>query len=338
MHRLIFCLFLVNQIFGQDVGFSQFYSNPIYLNPALTGSMPGKYRLSLNHRSQGPQSEFKTISGSADFKFNLKFKGRPLKDKVGIGIMFFNDKIPANSYNLNLVAFSGSYHKYLNNSGTEVLTLGVQSGINQRNTGYDQLTFQDQFDGNTTFSLASAENLPDNNLTHGDHSIGLFYSNQSSNRLGFYFGGSIHHFNQPQISFFYNEKDEPKRGFSQLAPRYTLHSGMIINLKSNGNVQLLPSFIGLAQGSHYSFNAGTSLRFKTIADGEVALQFGSWVKDLNVVVGFFGIEFSGYQVGLSWDFLTRTIPNGFWNRRNAFELSFSFTGNYEDELILCPKF
>lgn len=339
MYRLFFCLLLMsNLLIAQDVSFSQFYANPIYLNPSLTGSMAGKYRLSLNHRSQGVNSDFKTLSGSADFKFNLKFKGRPLKDKIGIGVIFFNDKVEANSYNLNIVGFSGSYQKYLNNSGTEVLIIGLQSGIHQRNTGYDRLTFQDQFDGNSTYSLGSGESLPDNNLTHGDHSIGVFYSNQSSSQFGYYVGGAIHHFNRPQISFFYDEKDEPKRGFSQLAEKYTIHSGMIINLKNSGSLQLLPSLIGQIQGAHYSINAGTSLRLRTIADGEVALQLGAWVKELNSVVGFFGVEYSGYQLGLSWDFLTQPVQNGFWNRRNAFELSLSFTGNYEDELILCPKF
>jgi type IX secretion system PorP/SprF family membrane protein len=338
MKRLLFCLLWINQVFGQDVHFSQFYSNPIYLNPALTGSMAGKYRLSLNHRSQGVYSDFKTLSGSADFKFNMKYKGRPLKDKIGAGVIFFNDKVSANSYNLNIVGISASYHKYLNNNASEVLIIGVQSGIHQRNTGYDRLTFQDQFDGNSVFSLGTSENFPDNNLTHGDHSIGLFYSNQTNSKLGFYAGGAIHHFNQPQISFFYNENDEPKRGFSKLEPRYTIHSGMIINLKDNGYIQLLPAFIGQAQGPHYSINAGTNLRIRAIADGEVALQFGGWVKDLNAMVGFFGVEFNGYQLGMSWDFLSKPVQNNFWNRRNAFELSFSFTGNYEDELILCPKF
>ena len=50
-----------------DVAFSQFYANPLYLNPAFAGSKVCP-RVSLNYRSQWPSlvSAFTTVSASYD--------------------------------------------------------------------------------------------------------------------------------------------------------------------------------------------------------------------------------------------------------------------------------
>ena len=37
---------------AQDRHFSQFYSSPLTLNPALTGAFDGKYRVGTNYRDQ----------------------------------------------------------------------------------------------------------------------------------------------------------------------------------------------------------------------------------------------------------------------------------------------
>ena len=57
---------------SQDAGFSQFYANPIYLNPALTGNRSNP-TLSLNYRNQWPslQSSFTTYAASWDQHFDV---------------------------------------------------------------------------------------------------------------------------------------------------------------------------------------------------------------------------------------------------------------------------
>ena len=52
---------------AQDVGFSQFYANPLYLNPAFAGSKVAP-RISLTYRAQWPGlvSAFTTVSASYD--------------------------------------------------------------------------------------------------------------------------------------------------------------------------------------------------------------------------------------------------------------------------------
>src|SRR5690606_23124412 len=58
---------------GQDMHFSQFYANPLDLNPAMTGVMDCNIRFNLNYRNQWASvlksNAFQTISASYDQKF-----------------------------------------------------------------------------------------------------------------------------------------------------------------------------------------------------------------------------------------------------------------------------
>ena len=43
---------LIVSVSAQDAYFTQFYANPLELNPALTGAVEGTYRVSLSYRDQ----------------------------------------------------------------------------------------------------------------------------------------------------------------------------------------------------------------------------------------------------------------------------------------------
>jgi len=56
MKRLLFVAFgllVAMKIQAQDPTFTQFYANPVYLNPALAGSS-GCPRIALNYRNEWP--------------------------------------------------------------------------------------------------------------------------------------------------------------------------------------------------------------------------------------------------------------------------------------------
>ena len=85
INSIIF-FFAYNKLYCQDAEFSQFFSNPLYLNPAFAGtnSCP---RLSTNHRAQwtGLPNIFNTTSVSYDQNFD-EIHG-------GLGIIIVNDKL-----------------------------------------------------------------------------------------------------------------------------------------------------------------------------------------------------------------------------------------------------
>ncbi len=346
---LFYILLLVNVIClkAQDPFFSQFYANPTYINPALTGSMAGKYRLLFINRNQSPDNVLKTSSASADFRFGLKFKSKISSDRVGAGILFVSDRNTSNGFSITSGSFSLAYHKILNKNWNEILSAGISIGLQQRNTSFDLLNFQDQFNGTSAYSLSTAENIPNNNFAYGDYSAGIFYSIQPEKKLSFYAGIAIHHFNQPEVSFYQNSSSLNTAISAKLPTKYTLHSGVNISLSRNGVLQWLPGLALMRQGNLWAGNVGNNFRWESFANRSGAFLVGLWAKPISnidekiimgSIVSFLGFEFSGYQLGMSMDLGNLTRDYNYTVNKNAFEISFTFTGDFDEDLIYCPRF
>ena len=56
---------------AQDPAFTQFYANPMYLNPAMAGSANCP-RISLNHRNQWPNLRGSFITNSISIDKNVE--------------------------------------------------------------------------------------------------------------------------------------------------------------------------------------------------------------------------------------------------------------------------
>ncbi|MCF6360965.1 MAG: type IX secretion system membrane protein PorP/SprF, partial [Cyclobacteriaceae bacterium] len=116
---LAIALFLVvnsSTVFGQDVQFSQFYSAPLYLNPAFTGATQ-LTRVGINYRNQWPalQANFVTLSAYADHFIDDK--------NSGIGFLIQTDK--AGLAGLRSTSFTGTYSYQLPISQTFTLRAGA---------------------------------------------------------------------------------------------------------------------------------------------------------------------------------------------------------------------
>ena len=72
-------------VLAQDPTFTQFYSNPVYLNPALAGSS-GCPRIALNYRNEWPQLTGNYITYSAAYDTYAK------NISGGIGIIALHDQ------------------------------------------------------------------------------------------------------------------------------------------------------------------------------------------------------------------------------------------------------
>jgi len=70
---------------AQDPIFSQFYANPLYLNPALAGSALTP-RLTLNYRNQWPSLDANFVTYGASYDQYLP------SINSGIGISFITDR------------------------------------------------------------------------------------------------------------------------------------------------------------------------------------------------------------------------------------------------------
>lgn len=325
---------------AQDQHFTQFYASPLTLNPALTGAFNGKYRAGAIYRDQWRNAldqPYVTFSSAIDVRFDVELDSR-YKDAFAIGLMFFNDKVNGFDFSTNQIALSGAFHKGINFEKTQFISAGFQGALAQRNVNYENLIFDDQFNEVDGFDFATAEDLPENNFTFADLSVGLNYIYSPSNRASFFAGVAMHHVLQPQVTFYeFNDG-----GDSKLHAKYSAQLSASIPLSNL--VSVSPRFLIASQGPHMQMNTGANFRLQVNDFGATSFHIGSWVRPvkneddsmtLDAVVMMVGFELNSVLVGLSYDLNLNSLST---KRQGAFELSITYLGESDDDVIMCPKF
>ena len=138
------------QLHAQDPQFTQFYANPLYLNPAFAGSVRCP-RIALNTRLQwnGIAGNYRTYSASFDMHVDA-IQG-------GIGIRFMRDEAGQATITSHNLAIMYSYHITL--SSKLSMRIGAEIGFMQRSLDTRNLTFGDQIDDHYGFVYATKEVL-----------------------------------------------------------------------------------------------------------------------------------------------------------------------------------
>ena len=96
-------------------------------------------------------------------------------DYFGAGFSLIADRTAIYNVNQNILSLYGSYHKALNADRKQYLSAGLNFGIAQRNVNYEEIYFNDQFNGLDQYSLGTAEILPSNNFAFMDLGLGVSY-------------------------------------------------------------------------------------------------------------------------------------------------------------------
>jgi type IX secretion system PorP/SprF family membrane protein len=332
---------------AQDPHFSQFYTSPLTLNPALAGTSAGNYRVSVNYRDQwrgALDNPLRTFSAAGDLKYLMNDRqNRP--DIAAGGFMFFSDQVSDFDLNTNQIAVVGAYHKSLDQNIDHYLGLGFQIGLIQRSINYEDLFFQDQFNSINDFNLPTGELLPANNFAFIDFAVGLNYSIAPSKGRQYFAGISFSHFTTPNISFYkFDETPNPAlvRENAMFA-KLTGYAGLSMTTSETMEVQ--PRILFLSQGPHTELNLGTNFKYKLDDYGEKYLHFGPWIRTVNNVSGFgiesivasVGIELKNILFGLSYD---HSLGDLISDRKglNALEISITFLGEVENNDGFCPTF
>jgi type IX secretion system PorP/SprF family membrane protein len=344
---LVFFLgFLSFSTKSQDRLFSQFYASPMTLNPALTGAFEGRFRVSAIYRDQWRsvmENAYSTFSSALDIKWQMGKKTAKYQDNAAVGLLFFSDKAGPLEFSTTQIAISAAYHKALDIRNTQILSIGFQGGIAQRNVNYADITFDDQFNGTTGYTDPTKERFPENNFAYADYSVGLNYVySPRSSRFRVFAGGAMHHFFTPSVSFYKREDQDSQYEDNKLDTRYSAQLSM--QMPVSKGVQFLPRAIFDKQGEHMKLDAGANVRFNTSEYKNVAMHLGAYLRpvsneedgiNLDAMVALLGIEFNNVLIGLSYDLNISGFNNP---SRKTFEISVAYLGEYEDDLILCPKF
>jgi len=333
---------------AQDQHFTQFYAAPLTLNPGLTGAFNGRYRAAFIYRDQWRKlldNPYSTFAASADVRIPLKLIRSRSKDAVGVGVLFYNDRVPVIDFSTNQMILSLAYHKSLSPKNDHFLSLGAQAGIAQRNVNYENLFFEDQFNGLDGFYNVSGETLPENNFSYSDYSVGLSYTYAPEQKLGVYAGFAMFHLLEPEQSFYYDPDRPDNSPTNTLLMKYVAHLGLTIPIGSG--VQIQPRGLVYSQGPHLAMNAGTNFRFLLSKTSSTALHLGGWARPvsgvdnkltMDAVVLMTGIEMNNFLIGFSYDLNLDALNTAGSKQQSAFEISVAYLGQYEDDTVLCPKF
>ena len=260
---------------AQDVSFSQFYANPLYLNPAFAGSV-GVPRTALQYRNQWHQFNEAFTTYSVAFDVPVK------KLQGGVGLHVMNDA-QANQL-LNAVQINGAYAVYIQLNENYRLHGGLQAGIHQNSLRVNELVFPDNVDINYGNHGISGEigYLTDPNYSFVDFSTGmLVYSNR------IFFGLAAHHLTEPNQSYISGSLDAGK-----LYRKYSLHFGAQLPVYRHGHwrkkFDVSPQLIFQQQGGFTQINYGMFLTKKGLTAGTWFRQnFGLRYDAVIFLVGFF---------------------------------------------------
>jgi type IX secretion system PorP/SprF family membrane protein len=262
---------------AQDPTFTQFYSNPVYLNPALAGSS-GCPRVALNYRNQWPQLTGNFITYAAAYDTYAK------NISGGVGIMAMHDQQGQGTIQTSMIA--GTYSYYLKVNRKFRIMFGGQAAYFQKYLDWSKLTFGDQIDPRRGFIYQTGD------VPRGDGSHGFF--DVSAGMVGFtknfYFGLATHHLNRPDESMILGE--------SRLPIRVTGHMGANIKLGQRGryssSTMLMPNIIYQYQNGFQEFNIGAYLRYESFT-------IGAWYRNKDAFILSLGISTDKFRVGYSYD-------------------------------------
>lgn len=262
---------------AQDPTFTQFYSNPVYLNPALAGSS-GCPRIAMNYRNQWPQLTGNYITYAAAYDTYAK------NLSGGVGIMAMHDQQGQGTIQTSMIA--GTYSYYLKVNRKFRIMFGGQAAYFQKYLDWSKLTFGDMIDPRRGFIYQTGD-VPRGNGSHGFFDVSAGMVGFTKN---FYFGVAAHHLNRPDESMIL--------GDSRLPIRVTGHMGANIKLGQRGryssNTTLMPNVIYQYQNGFQQFNIGAYLKYE-------AFTIGAWYRNRDAFIVSLGITTEKFRIGYSYD-------------------------------------
>jgi type IX secretion system PorP/SprF family membrane protein len=316
--KIIFsiCLaFYIKIALCQDAEFTQFYSNPIYLNPAFAGTNNCP-RLSTNHRSQwaGLPQIFNTTSFSYDQNFR-SIDG-------GIGFMILSDRLN-NAIQNNRI--SGMYSYEIKISKKLTLSTGIEASFWQNKFNQNQLTFVDMIDPIRGFVYTTANNTINSSKNGLDFSCGILAYSEN-----FFLGFSTHHLTEPKQSIFSEEY--------KLERKYSLNIGYHFRFGydrsiSETNWIVSPNIIIKKQGLNEQLNIG-------VYGEKGSYVLGLWYRDNQNYAVLVGAKMGLIKIGYSYDInLSRLQSATSGSHEISIQINFKFDNkNSIMQSLSCPSF
>lgn len=312
----LFILIVSGEVFGQDPAFTQFYANPLYLNPALAGSH-GCARFGLNYRNEWPNLSGNYVTTSAAFdQYFRNISG-------GIGLLATNDQQGKGTIQTSMIGLLYSYH--LKVSRTFTMMFGTRAAWFQKTLDWDRLTFGDMIDARNGFIYSSNDVPRGGKKGYFDASVGMVGFSKH-----FFFGFAAHHLNQPNETLIL--------GNAKLPVRYTGHVGAEIKFgkksRYTNETAIMPNVIYQYQKGFQELLLGTYVKHGVFTGGV-------WFRNRDAFILSAGVSSKNFKLGYSYDVTISRLNNG--SSHGSHEVSLGLMLNCKTKpvqfrTISCPSF
>jgi type IX secretion system PorP/SprF family membrane protein len=304
-----------------DPVYSQFYSAPNYLNPALVG-MGELPRFCLNYRNQWPglpvPNAYVTYSASYDQFFD--------RSNSGIGLTAISD-VQGDGI-LNTTGLFGSYSYSLQLNKSLFMRAGMELGYFQKRLNWEKLVFADQLNPEyglyNQFGVANQSNeARPAGLTKGYLDVGaglMLFSEQ------YYLGVTAKHLNSPDISFIRN-----RVGDADLPIFWSIHGGAQFKLSKNKYKKtqsfISPNFVFAHQKNLSQLTLGAYVGYGAVFGG--AWYRHTWTNP-DAAIFSVGFQKGVFKVGYSYDL---TISGLSGSTSGAHEVAVTINLNQSEEAL-----
>ncbi len=311
---------------GVDIPFSQFYANPIYLNPAFAGSQIAP-RLSLSYRAQWPGlvSPYTTVSASWDQYFD-DLHG-------GIGAILLTDR--QGDHGILISSMAGVMYSFRFQLTRDIyMSAALQASVvNWALNWSEYLRFPDQIDAELGIRYPTGATAPDDASKFSlDFNAGVLV-----NGTNWYGGFAVSHLTQPNQAF-YSEDRVPMK--------ITVHGGGLINVLEERRRQssiglgipvISPNLVYQYQGGLHYFNYGVYLDWMPFI---VGLWFRHGTNNVDAFIFQAGVQQDFFKVGYSYDVTVSKLANA---TAGAHEVTLGFLLPVPEhkkrvKAIRCPSF
>ena len=289
---LLFNLFLNMELIAQDARYTQAYSNPLRINPAIIG-INTDLKVIMNYRSQwaAVSNGYKTYSftGMCPLFFNNG------KSKLDIGLSAIGDK--AGAFKTFDAALALDYN--LEIAPNNILSLALMGGYVQRSLDLSNQTFDHQYvNGSYDADNPTNEFLLNKSESHPDLGFGFMWflnPDRKTSRLNAFAGISAFHLNKPNETLL--------SGDAPLPIRFTYQAG--VKIFGNNNVDFSPNFRLNVQNGNAEIATGLYMDYAFNDNAKLVL--GAWYRTHDAIAVLLGFEHKNFTLGYSYDIVSNTM-------------------------------
>ena len=313
---LVLGMLMVVDVNAQDPQFTQFYANPLYLNPAFAGTARCP-RVVLNYRNQWPALTGTFVTSSASYDQHVEGV------MGGLGLIVMHDQ--AGKGTLNTTTVSGLYSYQQAISRKFSLKAGFQATYFQKSLDWEKLTFGDMIDPRRGFIYNTNDVPRGGSVGNADFSAGLLgYSDI------FIVGFAVHHLTEPNESLIV--------GTSKLPMKITGHAGAAIPIGMKGKygeaaTRISPNVLYQQQAEFRQLNLGLYV-------DRGPITAGVWYRTRDAFIVLIGFHTEKLKFGYSYDVTTSKLTTATAGSHEiSLQLEFKCKRkNRRFRTVPCPQF